>query len=253
MDTWEDFELEAKAVVDSTRENASEIVQLLQNAIGLLGDGFSVAGNLPRTDADLAKMGLLSANFATLKCATDIALRGYYTQSVSLLRNVYENWIAFHYLTEHPDESDAWLDGGKRPPGHSVMCKALGSHFNPLQGRMRESYGELCRFTHTSSVWVLPQIATDRVPNEVTVHFGVNYDGELFKSCAYGICIWTGIMLAEVARWVPTTIEWHNRHCTIQEEILTFVDQMHSHGEQSPRVRIPNSPVPWQGSIGRVL
>ena len=102
MDTWEDFDREARTVESFTKAQLLERVQLLQDAVGLFADGFLIANNSDTTDVNKAKMGLLSQNFNTLKCAVDLALRGYYLQSMNLLRYVYENWIAFHYLIKKP-------------------------------------------------------------------------------------------------------------------------------------------------------
>ena len=109
MNTWEEFEQEAISVEKVTKEQATEVVKLLQDAVGVFADAFSVCDNSDTTDATLAKMSLLSQNFATLKCSVDIALRGYYAQALNLLRIVYENWIAFHYLSKCPNKAQLWL------------------------------------------------------------------------------------------------------------------------------------------------
>ena len=86
MNTWEDLERDAQIVEKATNEQAHEVVQLLQDAVGLFADAFSVANSPDTSDATIAKMSLLSHNFNTLKCSVDIALRGYYVQSLNLLR-----------------------------------------------------------------------------------------------------------------------------------------------------------------------
>ena len=77
---------------------------------------------------------ILSGNFATLKCSVDLAIRGYYRQALNLLRIVYENWIAIHYLSRCPNKADLWLRLSKKnqPPGHAAMLMQLGSDFDPF-------------------------------------------------------------------------------------------------------------------------
>ncbi len=227
MNTWEDFEQEAKAVEEYTKDKAPEIVRLLQEAVGMFADAFPVSKNPDTTNATKAKMSLLSHNFANLKCSIDLAIRGYYTQSQNLLRIVYENWIAFHYLSECPNKANLWLSysEGKQPPGHAAMLKQLGSRFNPLKGQMREWYKKFCRFAHTSSFSVLPQISTNYIPKETSIHIGTTYNDNAFRISAYVISQWTGIMLSTINQWVPKGNPWHNEMKKIVVRIIKFIDQ----------------------------
>lgn len=227
MGTWEDFEREARLVENITKEQAPEIVKLLQDSVGVFADAFSVSNNQDTKDSALAKMSLLSQNFTTLKCSVDIAIRGYYTQAMNLLRIVYENWIAFHYLSKYPNKAQLWLRRSKekQPPGHAAMLKELDANFNPLKGQMRMWYSTLCSFAHTDPVGVLPQISTDYVPNETTINFGSNFKGDLFRATAYAISLWAGVMLSTISSWVPNTNQWHNKMVEIEEKIINYIDQ----------------------------
>jgi len=228
MNTWEDFEQEARSVEKATKDQAPEIVRLLQEAVGVFADAFSIGENSDTTDATLVKKSLLSQNFATLKCSLDLAIRGYYTQSLNLLRIVYENWIAFHYLTKCPSKANLWLRHSKKKqtPGHAAMLKQLDSDFNPLKGQMRKWYSTLCSFAHSDPIGVLPQISTDYIPDETSIHFGSTYKDNLFRASAYAISIWTGVMLSNISQWVPNTNEWHNEMINIEERIIEFTDQL---------------------------
>ena len=139
MNTWSDFEDEARLVEKTTRAQEPQVVLLLQDSIGLFADWFTVASSPDPSDTTTAKMSLLSHNFGTLKCSVDTALRGYYAQSLNLLRIVYENWIAYHYLEKKPQEAHFWLAHSKkkRPPGHAEMLKELDEDFNPITSKMK--------------------------------------------------------------------------------------------------------------------
>jgi hypothetical protein len=163
MNTWNDFEKEARLVEKATNEQEPGIVRLLQDSIGLFANAFSIGNSPDTSDATLAKMSLLSHNFGTPKCSVDIALRGYYVQSLNLLRIVYENWIAYHYLEKNSEKAHLWLrhSKNKRPPGHAAMLKELDENFNPLKSEMKGWYSTLCSFAHTDPINLLPQISTE--------------------------------------------------------------------------------------------
>lgn len=227
MNTWDIFDEEAITVEKRTKEQSPDLVQLLQDAIGLFADAFSIADNSETTDATLAKMSLLSHNFTTLKCAVDLALRGYYSQSMNLLRIVYENWIAFHYLTKNPDEAHILLrdfNMGKRLPNPAVMRKALGKDFNPLKEKIKQWYDVLCCFAHPNAAGVLPQITINLIADETSIHYGTTYKADFFRLSAYNICIWTGVMLDTVGHWIPDTNGWYKKRNKLEERLLKFID-----------------------------
>ena len=228
MNTWNDFEKEARLVEKTTSEQEPEIMLLLQDSIGQFADAFSIGNSPDASEATLAKMSLLSHNFGTLKCSVDLALRGYYVQSLNLLRIVYENWIAYHYLKKNPDKAHLWLRHSKKkqPPGHAAMLKDLDDDFNPLKGKMRGwYYGTLCSFAHTDPINLLPQISTEIVPDETTIHFGASYKSDLFRATSYAICLWVGVMLSTISEWVPKTNQWHNEWIKVEGRIIKFIDQ----------------------------
>jgi hypothetical protein len=142
MNTWDDFEQEAKLVEKTTCEQDPAIVSLMKVSIGIFADGFSAAKGADPSDEALAKMSLLSQSFGTLKCSVDMTLRGYYVQSMNLLRIVYENWIAYKYLEKNPDKAILWIRPSKRkkPPGHAAMLKEIDGDYSPLKGKMKGWY-----------------------------------------------------------------------------------------------------------------
>jgi len=227
MNTWNDFEKEARSVEKTTNEQEPQIVLLLQDSIGLFADGFSVANSQGPSEATIAKMSLLSHSFGTLKCSVDIALRGYYVQSLNLLRIVYENWIAYHYLEKTPQKAHLWLRHSKekQPPGHKAMLNELDEDFNPLKGQMKGWYSALCSFAHPNPINLLSQISTERIPDETSIQFGATFNRDLFRASSYVICLWAGVMLSTISIWVPTSNQWHNEMIRIVDRIVRFIDQ----------------------------
>jgi len=228
MNTWDDFENEARLVENTTIDQDPDTVMLLKTSIGVFADGFSAAeGSSDTADDTLVKMSLLSHSFGTLKCSADTALRGYYIQSMNLLRIVYENWIALKYIEKNPDKAVLWLRASKKkkPPGHAAMLQEIDEDYSPLKGKMRGWYKTLCSFAHTDPLNLLSQISTDVMPGETSIHFGATYKKDLFRTSAYSIFVWTGISIMNVSPWVPEDNKWHTQMAEVQEEILKFVDQ----------------------------
>ena len=227
MKSWDDFENEAKIVEKTTCEQEPEIVSLMKDSIGIFADGFSAAKGSDSSDEALAKMSLLSHSFGTLKCSVDTALRGYYVQSMSLLRIVYENWVAYKYLEKNPDKAILWIRPSKRkkPPKHAAMLKKIDDDYSSLKGKMKGWYNTLCRFAHTDPLNLLSQISTVAVPGETSIYFGTTYRKDLFRTSAYSICLWAGISIMNVGSWVPENHQWHKQMATVQEKILKFIEQ----------------------------
>ncbi len=203
-------------------QQSKSICILLQGALSTLADGFTEV-ELQNTRSTHAQMGLFSQNLNSLKCSIDLATRGYYTQSIDLLRCVYENWIAFHYLTRFPKKADLWLCADKRPPRHSDMLKALGPEFIEDKAAAREWYGTLCHFAHTDSLVVLPHLGSYN--GEACAFFGAKYKPDLFHTCAYTISLFTSIMLREVSQYIGPDVAWHQRYINTIEQLLHFIEQ----------------------------
>jgi hypothetical protein len=166
-------------------------------------------------------MGLFSQNLNSLKCCADLAMRGYYTQSTGLLRGVYENWIAFHYIAQAPAQAHLWLCRDHRPPKHDAMLKSLGSDFLEQETDARGWYGALCRFAHTDSLVVLPHLGSH--DGEPCAFFGAKFKPDLFRTCAYAISVFTGIMLREVSGLIPADAAWQQSCNTAVQQLLKYI------------------------------
>jgi len=219
--TWTSLNIEAERVEITTNQQATEICSLLKNATSTLADGFTEA-EIKGSKAAYAQQGLYSQNMNTLKCSVDLAMRGYYTQSTGLLRGVYENWIAFHYLAAHPIKAEFWLNKDLRPPNHSEMLKALGPDFVERKADAHGWYGALCRFAHTDALVVLPHLGSYQ--GEQIAFFGGKYKTDLFRTCAYTISLFTSIMLREISKMISSNSEWQQRFMINLESLLQFIE-----------------------------
>lgn len=142
---------------------------------------------------------------------------------MNLLRVVYENWVAFHYLSNCPNKAYLWLANDKQPPDHKDMLKKV--HKDLPKKEMMDLYHILCRFAHTDAVAVLPQISSGLVPNEITIHYGTTFKNDLFMASSYQITELIGHMLCAISHWIPNMDGWHNKFNNISNQILSFIEQ----------------------------
>ncbi|HIJ53797.1 MAG TPA: hypothetical protein HPP66_11675 [Planctomycetes bacterium] len=219
-----EMESEACEVSRLTSSKSRGIVNLLQRALSIYAFGMSLGHAPDNTDATLARMGLISQNFNSLKAAVDLACRGYYLQTMGLLRNVYENWLAFWYLSKYPAEAERWLHASwdSQPPKAETMKNKINHPSKSMKAKLGELNAELCRFAHTDPVAILPLLSA--CEGETTVHFGVTYNARLFSGCAYGISLWMGNMLDVLALWIPEGSDWHKQKVRLMDELLAFIE-----------------------------
>ncbi len=219
-----ELESEACEVFRLTSSKSSDTVDLLQRALSLYAHGMSLQQAYDNTDATLVRMGLISQNFNSLKTAVDIACRGYYLQSIGLLRNVYENWLAFWYLSKYPTEAKRWLDPtwDNHPPKAETMKNKIDHPSKSMKLKLGQLHAELCRFNHSYPITILNLLSARE--DGRTVHFGVTYDRKLFGACAYAISTWVGNMLEVLSLWIPKGNDWHEQNCKTVGELLSFID-----------------------------
>jgi hypothetical protein len=215
---------EAHQVAEVTSNESAQEVGLLGDAISVFAEAFTVANDLAKTEAATVRKALLSHNFNTLNLAFDAALRGYYIQSIALLRNVYENWLAFWYVAKYQDDAHFWLNPSweQRPPKAEVMLNKIEHESKDDKTKIRGFHSELARFDHTDPVAVLSRIKITE--NQALIFVGVRYDKVEFETCTYALCLWLGNTLDMIASTVPQEEKWHKRHAAIGERLLAYIE-----------------------------
>lgn len=206
---------------------------IIDVAFELYARAFAIAKASDEPDQAMARMALASHNFNTLFLAADIALMGFYLQSLSLLRGVYENWIAFQYLAKFPQDAHFWLEAhsDKRPPKVATMRKRIDGGKTRGKTRQDEMYEILNRFVHTDPVIALSLYREKS--GQPSVMVGVEFDAKAYRSCAYGISLWTGIMLDALSPWVPGTDAWHTEADRVAKSILDYLEEYNLNGDKT--------------------
>ncbi len=222
---WSEANKESLRVLEQTKANAPSELDLLHRSLSLYMEAFMYAKPSENADQQTARMGLVSQNFNTLMAATDLASKGYYVQSIALLRNVYENWLSFWYLAKHPSEAQLWLDPQqyKRKPKIETMRNRIDHSNTEAKNKCLELYQVLSGFAHTSPVAILDRYRI--VEGKSTIGVGVEFEVDDFKACCYALVVWLGSMLYAIGCWIEETHEWHAEYNEVSQEILAYIEE----------------------------
>ncbi len=224
MDLILDIFEESTFVKNKTANEFPEEIKLISSATSLYYEGFKYAKPIEDPTLALTRMGLVSQNFNTLNLATKATYYGYYLQSMILLRNVYENWLAFWYLAKYPEEVHKWVDPrwDTRPPKAETMRNKIDHPSDDTKSKLYNFYRELNRFSHTDPVAVLSLIRiVDKKPG---IRVGVEFSKDNFLACVYALSLWNGNMLDAISCWIPDDSEWSSKYQVIMENLLLFLN-----------------------------
>lgn len=225
MTYWDCANSEGKEVLKYTIANSPTEMIYLRKIISLYAEAFCYAKPCEEADQVVARMGLVSQNLNTLMLSLDAASRGYYIQCISLLKNVYENWLAFWYLAKYPGEAHRWLNPqyDLPRPGAERMRNRIDHPTMATKAKLLGFYQELNRFAHTNPVAILDRYrVVDEMPG---IKVGVEYDSGNFSACCYALSLWNGAMLDAISCWIDDNHEWHSRYENIMREITDYLEK----------------------------
>jgi len=92
---------------------------------------------------DMAVIFLTVKNFRSLTCLQNTIKFGYYSESLMILRSVYESVHLCEYIMKNPDTAKMWWKCKRIP--HSKVVKEL-----LIPEAMQKMYGVLCDYTHSN-------------------------------------------------------------------------------------------------------
>ena len=145
---------EAKTVRETVNKHGEEI-ELLATMLNLYIIGFSSIGSLNdrNSDTNWVWLFLLTRSFHSLRCSISLMQKGYYAQTMALLRMVTEAYFICGNTVSDPTISDAILRGKpNRPNGRTIF------NYRDLADNMGSSvmydkdYIFECSFSHCSSL-----------------------------------------------------------------------------------------------------
>ncbi len=227
MDGWKKIEEGVSLTQNLSFESSLETVNVMQKTLGLYAHALSLIKTTEEPKVALVRMSLVSQNLNTLSLAVDSAIMGYYIQSMILLRNVYENWLAFWYLAKFPGDAEIWLDPNRYPLKAETMRNKVEFVSHETKAKLHDFRSELNRFNHTDSIAVLSRLRKDR--EKTFVRSGVEFHPVELDACASSILFWSANMLIAMNSWIPKNHEdWHISYKSILDEIVEFQDKFYS-------------------------
>jgi hypothetical protein len=137
-------------------------------------------------------MALFIKMLNSLRCFYELAARGYFIQSLNLLRTPVEDWMGYWFLRNFPGRYEEFTAAGSEPPSFNDMVQAVES----MQNRQRKSEGkptlqpdervrgwmkQLHQYSHLSRVGVRAIMTIDLV--FTSYHLGPDQDEGRFRLC----------------------------------------------------------------------
>lgn len=241
MDTnyWETSEREASSIHGQTKAECESEYELLISLFDLYYRGFDA---LPRkVDADRAPMvraAILSQTLNTFRAIIELAVTGFYIQSLIPLRHVYESWLSFWYLAKYPQDATRWLDPTwrMRPPKAETMTKRIDHPSKRVKCKLGEFQNEMHRFVHIDPAAVLSRL--DREGEKTIIGLGIRFEKHSFRACTYGTSLWLGNCLDALSSMVPPDHDWHQEQRSSIDAILTFIDEYNA---ATGGIRLPDT------------
>lgn len=140
----------------------AEGTAVCRDGIDILLRGFdAINGRDVRNDTERVQAALLIRAWNTVYCAFDLALRGYYPQSLNLLRTPIEDWMAYWYLRSFPDEHSRFLGQGKDTPKFKYMLDKLQEKHGEeatASATVSRKINRLHKFSHVDRLGVMMAI-----------------------------------------------------------------------------------------------
>jgi hypothetical protein len=109
-----------------------------------------------------------------------------------------------------------------------------------MKAKLGNFYKELCLFSHTGSLCVIPLLADEG--DKRIVHHGVQYNAGHFLATAYSIFLWAGNMTSLLGLWIHANSPWHHKQRRNTDELLNFTDRFNAeYGMETVVPRIENT------------
>ena len=160
------FESQIKKVTSSKHQ---EELNLMTNILNTYIDGFNLIDSFTLArdnEVEWAWLFLITRSFHSMRCAIQLMIMGYYSQAISLLRTVTEDWFICQDCTGNPKILEAILHNKYTIPdkNHGLTFRKMAERTGNLL-TYNNDYNHQSRFTHCSalSLGVLRDLETNKL------------------------------------------------------------------------------------------
>lgn len=216
-----------------TVANHGEEIELLATMLNLYINGFSLTGSLndQNTDINWVWLFLLTRSFHSLRCSVELMQKGYYAQTMALLRMVTEAYFLCGNTKKNPIIADAILrNKPNRPDGttrfnYKKLADDMGASV-----MYEKDYAFECKFSHFTALSAgIMTIEIDSHSRELTPV--PVYDKVLFLACCE-LALKNGRLLAQFVYELLHDLSeekaknWLNKSTDGIEEIDHWLDDL---------------------------
>lgn len=223
---WETFERAASSIQHQTNAECEDEYGLLISIFDLYHRGFdALPQNVEAEEVLIVQGAILSQTLNTFRAMIDLAVTGFYIQSLIMLRHVYESWVAFWYLAKYPQDAVRWLKPSSKmkPPTAKTMRNRIDHPSKRMKSKLGKFQNEMHRFAHMDQPAVLSRL--DREGEKMIIQLGVTFEYDSFRACTYGISLWLGNCLDALSSMVAPDRDWQNDQRTSIDAILSFIEE----------------------------
>jgi len=177
------IEAEKKAK-DITTKNHPEVFELVEIMMHLYISGFNLIGNLNiKRDTDRVWSALIIRSYHSLICSVELMGRGYYAQSMALIRMVIEAYFLCGNCEKDKTIVNAVVHNKpNRPNGKTIFdYKKLATKMDALDW-YNNDYVFACHFSHMSHL-TLEVMTTEINPDYRSLKIVPSYDELSFIAC----------------------------------------------------------------------
>jgi len=220
---WQGLKETESDVIRETSSKHQKELNTVQKLFNAYLTGFEVIGSFTRTkdnDLQYAWLKLTTRSFNSMRCAYILLERGYYTQVLSLLRSVDEDWLMAKDCEKNSPTLDALLyDKGQLGKGDLTFSKMAGRQgIKPLWD---SGYGHLSLFVHPRPLSL--KVLVD--PGTKTLRLGASYYRVLFLYCCE-VLIRDALRMTEylVSLLGSKAAEWQKQTWPIVQEATDWLN-----------------------------
>lgn len=211
-------EVEAQVKKHSASRHQEEL-SLIKRLLNAYLDGFRRLDSFTPSDVnqlEYAWLLLTTRSFNSMRCAYDLLQRGYYSQAITLIRSVNEDWLTCNDCRNNQATLDALLKDGKMPRFVEMKDRLE----EPLKQQWWDIHGEESQFAHAR----LRALKVLIDPETHMLALGGHYDRDLFIASCYSLLPATVRMTEFLALVLGSKSElWAKRSLPIIQEAKTWM------------------------------
>ena len=176
-------QFESNVLAETTRKHSEEI-EIMRGLINTYIDGFNLINSFTheegKNDVEYVSIHLVMHSLHSMWCAIRLMLRGYYAQTMALLRMAIEDWFICGDCKLNQKALDAVLYGKYRIPSmkECLTFKQMAIRMNALLV-YEQDYAHASKFSHPSSLGMA--ILRDEETNLMRI--APTYEDIIFLDC----------------------------------------------------------------------